>query len=77
MMVSEVEPFRIEGKEAKMPDIQSMIGTTVEVIANGTKYTGFLIEVSDAEVHIRTSLQWISLPMASVSVIKPKETAGT
>ncbi len=60
-----------------MPDIQSMIGTNVEVIANGTKYTGLLIEVSDAEVHIRTSLQWISLPMATVSVIKPKETAGT
>jgi len=60
-----------------MPDIQSMIGTNVEVIANGTKYTGFLIEVSDAEVHIKTSMQWISLPMASVSVIRPKETAGT
>ncbi len=60
-----------------MPDIQSMIGTNVEVIANGTKYTGLLIEVSDAEVHIRTSLQWISLPMATVSVIRPKKTAGT
>ena len=60
-----------------MPDIQSMIGTNVEVIANGTKYTGFLIEVSDVEVHIKTSMQWISLPMASVSVIRPKETTGT
>ncbi len=60
-----------------MPDIQDLIGTNVEVIANGTKYTGLLIEVSDAEVHIRTSLQWISLPMATVSVIRPKETAGT
>lgn len=56
-----------------MPDIQSMIGTTVEVIANGTKYTGLLIEVSDTEVHIKTSMQWISLPMSAVSVIRPKE----
>jgi hypothetical protein len=59
-----------------MADIQSMIGTTVEVIANGTKYTGLLIEVSDAEVHLRTSLQWISLPITSVSVIQPKESSG-
>jgi hypothetical protein len=60
-----------------MPDIQSMIGMNVEVIANGTEYSGLLIEVSDVEVHIKTSMQWISLPMASVSVIRPKETTGT
>lgn len=57
-------------------DLQRMIGTNVEVIANGTKYTGLLIEVSDIEVHLRTSLQWISLPIATVSAIRPKETAG-
>ena len=56
-----------------MPDIQSMIGTNVEVIANGIRYTGFLIEVSDMEVHLKTQLQWISLPISSVSVIKPKD----
>ena len=37
-----------------MPDIQSMIGKEVDVIANGTKYTGTLIEVSDVEVHLKT-----------------------
>jgi hypothetical protein len=55
-----------------MPDIQSMIGKEVEVIANGMKYAGVLIEVSDAEVHLKGSFQWISLPVSSVSEIKPK-----
>jgi hypothetical protein len=53
-----------------MPDIQSMLGKEVEVIANGTKYRGVLIEVSDVEVHIRTSMQWISLPASSVSEVR-------
>jgi hypothetical protein len=54
-----------------MPDIQGMIGKEVEVIANGMAYRGVLIEVSDADVHIRTSMQWVSLPVSSVSAIKP------
>lgn len=55
-----------------MPDIQSMIGKEVDVLANGMKYTGVLIEVSDVEVHLKGSMQWISLPISSVSEIKPK-----
>lgn len=55
-----------------MPDIQSMIGKEVEVIANGTRYAGVLIEVSDAEVHLKGSMQWISLPASSVTQIKLK-----
>ena len=55
-----------------MPDIQAMIGKEVEVTANGMKYTGVLIEVSDVEVHLKGSFQWISLPISSVSDIKPK-----
>jgi hypothetical protein len=54
-----------------MADIQSMLGKEVEVIASGTTYRGVLIEVSDVEVHIRTSMQWVSLPISSVSAIKP------
>jgi len=59
-----------------MPDIQSMIGKEVEVIANGLSYTGVLIEVSDTEVHLKGLMQWIALPASSVSVVKLKETAG-
>jgi hypothetical protein len=53
-----------------MSDIQSMLGKEVEVLASGTIYRGVLIEVSDVEVHIRTSMQWVSLPVSSVSAIK-------
>jgi hypothetical protein len=50
-----------------MADIQSMIGKEVEVIANGVRYTGLLIEVSETEVHLKGAMQWISLPVSSVS----------
>jgi hypothetical protein len=56
-----------------MPDIQSMMRKEVEVIANGMSYTGVLIEVSDTEVHLKGSMQWISLPMSSVTDIKLKQ----
>ncbi len=55
-----------------MPDIQSMLNKEVEVIANGVSYTGVLIEVSETEVHLKTTLQWVSLPTASVSQIRPR-----
>ncbi len=58
-----------------MADIQSMIGKEVEVIANGLSYTGVLIEVSDTEVHLRGSMQWITLPASSVSMVKLKQDA--
>jgi len=61
-----------------MADIQSMIGKEVEVIANGMKYAGVLIEVSDVEVHLKGSFQWIALPVSSVSeiMLKGSETRG-
>ncbi len=53
-----------------MPDIQNMIGKEVEVLANGTTYRGVLVEVSDAEVHLKSMMQWMSLPVSSVSAIR-------
>jgi hypothetical protein len=55
-----------------MPDIQSMLNKEVVVIANGVTYTGVLIEVSETEVHLKSTLQWIALPAVSVSQIKLK-----
>ena len=54
-----------------MADIQSMLNKEVVVISNGMEYRGVLIEVSDVEVHIKTSFQWLSLPLSSVTDIKP------
>ena len=53
-----------------MTELYTMIGKEVEVIANGTVYKGVLIEVSDSDVHIKGPLQWISLPVSSVSRIQ-------
>lgn len=53
-----------------MPDIQTMLGKEVEVMANGTTYRGVLIEVSDTEVNLKTTMQWISLPVSGVSSVK-------
>ncbi|HAS54846.1 MAG TPA: hypothetical protein DCS42_12370 [Nitrospiraceae bacterium] len=62
-----------------MLDILDMIGKEVDVIANGVKYSGVLVEVSDTEVHLKTSMQWVSLPASSVSTIalKRRETLAT
>ena len=53
-----------------MPDIQSMVGKEVEVIANGVSYRGILVEVSDTEVSIKCMMQWVSLPVSAVGAIR-------
>ncbi len=60
-----------------MQNIQNLIGKEVEVFANGMSYTGTLIEVSDAEVHLRTPLQWLALPAESVSAVRLKGSVDT
>ena len=55
-----------------MADLMSMTGKEVEVTSNGVVYSGVLIEVSDVEVHIKGSFQWISLPVSSVTSIRLK-----
>ncbi|HYA85867.1 MAG TPA: hypothetical protein VEI57_02225 [Nitrospirota bacterium] len=56
-----------------MPDIQYMIGKKVEVSANGIIYSGELIEVSDVEVYLKGSMQWLSLPVSTISEIRLAE----
>ena len=53
-----------------MRDVQEMIGREVEVVSNGMAYRGKLIEVSDTEVHIRSQLQYVSLPASSVTDVR-------
>ncbi len=60
-------------KGEDMPDIQDMIGRKVDVFANGIIYSGELIEVSDVEVYLKGSMQWLSLPASSISEIRLAE----
>ncbi len=56
-----------------MAELYTTIGKEVEIMANGTKYRGVLIEVSDTDVQLKGSLQWVTLPVSSVSQIKLAE----
>ncbi len=57
-------------REAGMPDIQSMMGNEVEVIANGVSYRGVLMEITDDEISLKSLMQWISLPMSAVNTVR-------
>jgi hypothetical protein len=63
----------LQGQGEVMSDIQTMVGKKVLVTANGIIYSGELIEVSDVEVYLKGSMQWLSLPVSSVSDIKLAE----
>ena len=57
-------------REDRMPDIHSMMGKEVEVLANGVSYRGVLMEMTDNEVSLKSLMQWISLPMSSVNTVR-------
>jgi len=57
-----------EGEDG-MPDIQSMMGKEVEVIANGVSYRGVLMEVTDNEISLKSLMQWISLPVSAINTV--------
>jgi len=57
-------------REDGMPDIQSMMGNEVEVVANGIFYRGVLMEMTDNEVSLKSLMQWISLPVSAVNTVR-------
>jgi hypothetical protein len=60
-----------------MRDVSDLLGKEVEVICHGMSYKGILVEVSDAEVHLKTTMQWMSLPASSVGDIRRAEAPST
>lgn len=50
--------------------IYALQGKEVEVVASGVTYRGVLIEVSEETVHLKTEMQWVSVPVAAVSEIR-------
>jgi len=45
----------------------------VEINCNGISYIGRLLGATENEVHLQTSLQYMTLPMDGISVIKKIE----
>lgn len=51
-------------------NVNDLIRQEVEILAQGIRYTGILIEVNDQEVHLQSPLQWIVLPVSHVTSIR-------
>ena len=50
-----------------------MIGKRVRVMANDIIYTGLLIEVSETSVELQCDVQWVTIPVDSISSIEVDE----
>ncbi len=55
-----------------MPELHTMLGKEVEVMANGLTYTGVLMSVTDNEVYLKGMLQWFFIPTNTVNTINLK-----
>ena len=53
--------------------IISMTGKKVRVIANDITYTGLLIEMTETSVELQGDVQWITIPVDSISSIEVDE----
>ncbi len=62
----------IEGKRMK-DELESMKGCQVEVICQGITYRGRLLGATEDEVHLQTTMEWLVLPMAEISIVKQVE----
>ena len=51
--------------------LAGLIGHEVEAVANGIRYRGKLIEVSETEVFIQGEMGWMQLKVDEVTEIKP------
>ena len=50
-----------------------MTGKRVRIIANDIVYAGVLIEVSETSVELQGDVQWITIPVDSISSIEADE----
>lgn len=54
-----------------MQEIANMIGKEVVVVANDVEYRGVLIEISEDSIFLKAPSQWIEIPTAGVSSVRP------
>ncbi|MEK7747981.1 MAG: hypothetical protein AAB300_02750 [Nitrospirota bacterium] len=58
---------------ANLDRLQSLKGKKVEVDFHGSTYRGILTDVSEEEIFLQTSEQWLSLPLYEIGDIRPME----
>lgn len=53
-----------------MDDPIKLIGKKVLVVADGIIYRGELIEITDAEINLKSETGWITIPIEKVSSVR-------
>jgi hypothetical protein len=61
-------------KPSMMDELESLRGQQVEVIYNTLIYRGELAGASEDEVYLKTTMDWVTLPMEGITQIRKAET---
>jgi len=56
-----------------MDELESLRGQQVEVIYNALSYRGELAGTSEDEIYLKTSTDWITLPMEGITTVRKVE----
>ncbi len=56
-----------------MDELESLKGQQVEVSYNGMIYRGELSGASESEIYLKTSSDWVTLPMSGITTVKKLE----
>lgn len=57
-----------------LDELESLKGQQVEVVYNTLIYRGELAGASEDEVYLKTTMDWVTLPMEGITLIRKAET---
>lgn len=61
-------------KLSMLDELESLKGQQVEVVYNTLIYRGELAGASEDEIYLKTAMEWITLPMEGITLIRKAET---
>ncbi|MBI3811011.1 MAG: hypothetical protein HY283_02225 [Nitrospirae bacterium] len=61
-------------KRLMLDELESLKGQQVEVVYNALIYRGELAGASEDEVYLKTTMDWVTLPMEGITQIRKAET---
>jgi hypothetical protein len=61
-------------KSSMLDELESLKGQQVEVVYNILIYRGELAGASEDEIYLKTAMEWITLPMEGITLIRKAET---
>jgi hypothetical protein len=61
-------------KPSMLDELESLKGQQVEVVYNTLIYRGELAGASEDEIYLKTAMEWITLPMEGITLIRKAET---